>query len=180
MPGSLSAGSLALGATRWQTALRVVLPQILPVEDAEIAGFARKQFEKQGIKIMSGAKVTKLEKGADSVTATIEAGGKSEQLTVDRVISAVGVQVTLVDPGGRLLPSTDAEVAGALADVMTAQGARLLLDRRVGEVRREGDPVAGRDLEVERCQCRPVAVVLGEAEGTQRDPGCVRARHGCG
>src|ERR1700724_1066233 len=51
-----------------------VLPQILPVEDAEIAGFARKQFEKQGIKIMSGAKVTKLDKKADSVTVTIEDG----------------------------------------------------------------------------------------------------------
>src|SRR5205814_8653845 len=36
-----------------------VLPQILPVEDAEIATFARKQFEKQGIKIMTDAKVTK-------------------------------------------------------------------------------------------------------------------------
>jgi dihydrolipoamide dehydrogenase len=68
-----------------------VLPQILPVEDAEIAAFARKQFEKQGIKIMSGAKVTKLDKKGDSVTATIEANGKSEQITVDRVISAVGV-----------------------------------------------------------------------------------------
>jgi dihydrolipoamide dehydrogenase len=68
-----------------------VLPQILPVEDAEIAAFARKQFEKQGIKIMSGAKVTKLDKKADSVTATIEANGKTEQITVDRVISAVGV-----------------------------------------------------------------------------------------
>jgi dihydrolipoamide dehydrogenase len=68
-----------------------VLPQILPVEDAEIAAFAGKQFEKQGIKIMSGAKVTKLDKKADSVTATIEVNGKSEQITVDRVISAVGV-----------------------------------------------------------------------------------------
>ncbi|HEY4141973.1 MAG TPA: dihydrolipoyl dehydrogenase [Pseudolabrys sp.] len=68
-----------------------VLPQILPVEDAEIAAFARKQFEKQGIKIMSGAKVTKLDKQTDSVTATIEADGKSQQITVDRVISAVGV-----------------------------------------------------------------------------------------
>jgi dihydrolipoamide dehydrogenase len=69
-----------------------VLPQILPVEDAEIAGFARKQFEKQGIKILSGAKVTKLDKKADSVTATIDDGkGKTEQITVDRVISAVGV-----------------------------------------------------------------------------------------
>src|SRR5262245_34041065 len=48
-----------------------VLPQILPVEDPEIAAFARKQFEKQGIKILTGAKVTKLDKKADSATATI-------------------------------------------------------------------------------------------------------------
>jgi dihydrolipoamide dehydrogenase len=69
-----------------------VLPQIMPVEDAEIAGFARKQFEKQGIKILTGAKVTKLDKKADSVTATIDDGkGGIQQMTVDRVISAVGV-----------------------------------------------------------------------------------------
>jgi dihydrolipoamide dehydrogenase len=68
-----------------------VLPQILPVEDAEIAAFARKQFEKQGIKILTDAKVAKLDKKGDNVTATIEAGGKSQSVTVDRVISAVGV-----------------------------------------------------------------------------------------
>src|SRR5690348_11541597 len=68
-----------------------VLPQILPVEDQEIQAFARKSFEKQGIKIHTNAKVTKLDKKADSVTATIEEGGKSQTLTVDRVISAVGV-----------------------------------------------------------------------------------------
>ncbi len=51
-----------------------LLPQILPVEDAEIAALARKRFEKQGIKILTGAKVTKVEKGADGVTATIEDG----------------------------------------------------------------------------------------------------------
>jgi dihydrolipoamide dehydrogenase len=68
-----------------------VLPQILPVEDAEVAGFARKQFEKQGIKILSGAKVTKLDKKADSVTASIDDGKTTQQITVDRVISAVGV-----------------------------------------------------------------------------------------
>src|ERR1700709_1624854 len=43
-----------------------VLPQILPVEDAEIAGLARKQLEKQGIKILANTKVTKLHKKADS------------------------------------------------------------------------------------------------------------------
>ncbi|MFZ3350745.1 MAG: dihydrolipoyl dehydrogenase, partial [Xanthobacteraceae bacterium] len=69
-----------------------VLPQILPVEDAEIAAFARKSFEKQGIKIFTGAKVTKLDKQADSVTATIDDGkGGTQTLTVDRVIAAVGV-----------------------------------------------------------------------------------------
>jgi dihydrolipoamide dehydrogenase len=69
-----------------------VLPQILPVEDAEVAAFARKSFEKQGIKILTGAKVTKLDKQADSVTATIHDGkGGAQTLTVERVISAVGV-----------------------------------------------------------------------------------------
>jgi dihydrolipoamide dehydrogenase len=69
-----------------------VLPQILPVEDAEIAGLARKAFEKQGIKILTGAKVTKLDKKADSVTATIDDGkGGVRTVTGERVISAVGV-----------------------------------------------------------------------------------------
>jgi len=69
-----------------------ILPQILPAEDAEISAFARKQFEKQGIKILTSAKVTKLDKAADSVTATIDEGKRGTQtLTVERVISAVGV-----------------------------------------------------------------------------------------
>jgi dihydrolipoamide dehydrogenase len=69
-----------------------VLPQILPVEDAEIAGLARKAFEKQGMKIFTGAKVTRLDRQADGVIATIEDGkGGTQTLAVDRVISAVGV-----------------------------------------------------------------------------------------
>jgi dihydrolipoyl dehydrogenase len=69
-----------------------VLPQILPAEDAEISAFARKQFEKQGIRIFTGAKVTKLDRQADSVAATIEDGkGGTQTVTAERVISAVGV-----------------------------------------------------------------------------------------
>src|ERR1700681_2398152 len=69
-----------------------VLPQILPVEDAEIAAFARKAFDKQGMKILTGAKVVKLEKKPDSVVATIDDGkGGTQSLDVERVISAVGV-----------------------------------------------------------------------------------------
>jgi len=68
-----------------------ILPQILPAEDHEIQAFARRSFEKQGIRIHTGAKVARLDKKSDHVVATIEAGGRSEQITVDRVISAVGV-----------------------------------------------------------------------------------------
>ena len=68
-----------------------VLDRVLPVEDAEISAFVRKAFEKQGIKIVTGATVKSLKKGANSVTATIDAGGKASELTVDRVILAVGI-----------------------------------------------------------------------------------------
>ena len=69
-----------------------LLPQILPVEDEEISAHARKRFEKQGIKIMTGAKVTGVKKNGDSITATIEdEKGKKQDITADRLISAVGV-----------------------------------------------------------------------------------------
>jgi dihydrolipoamide dehydrogenase len=80
------------GAFGSEVTIVEVLPQILPVEDAEIAAFARKAFEKQGIKIMTGAKVTGLDKKGDGVTAQIEdAKGQKSTLAVERVISAVGV-----------------------------------------------------------------------------------------
>src|SRR5579863_6348786 len=68
-----------------------VLDRVLPVEDEEISAFARKAFEKQGINIHTGATVKSLKRAADNVTAQIEAGGKNIELTVDRVISAVGI-----------------------------------------------------------------------------------------
>ncbi|MBW0004428.1 MAG: dihydrolipoyl dehydrogenase [Hyphomicrobiales bacterium] len=69
-----------------------LLPQILPVEDAEIAAHARKRFEKAGIKIFTGAKVTKVEKGTDAITAHVEdAKGASVTIAAERLISAIGV-----------------------------------------------------------------------------------------
>jgi len=68
-----------------------LLDQILPVEDVEIAAFARKQLEKRGVKILTSAKVAKIEKGAENITATIEAGGSIKTVTAERLISAVGV-----------------------------------------------------------------------------------------
>ena len=69
-----------------------VLPQILPVEDEEIAAHVRKRFEKQGIKIFTGAKVSGAQKKADSVVATIEdVKGAKQTIEAERAISAVGV-----------------------------------------------------------------------------------------
>jgi len=84
-----------------------VLPRVLPVEDEEISDFAQKAFEKDGMKIMTNATVTKLTKSADNVTATIEKDGKSSDLTVDRVIMAVGIVGNVEELG---LENTKVEV----------------------------------------------------------------------
>jgi dihydrolipoamide dehydrogenase len=68
-----------------------VMDRVLPVEDADISAFARKAFEKQGMKIMTSATVKALKKGANNVTVTVEVGGKAQDIVVERVISAVGI-----------------------------------------------------------------------------------------
>ena len=68
-----------------------VMDRVLPVEDAEISAFAKKAFEKQGMKIMQKAMVKKLDRAGDKVTAHIEVGGKTEKHEFDTVISAVGI-----------------------------------------------------------------------------------------
>src|SRR3546814_11808338 len=64
-----------------------VLDRVLPVEDEEISAFARKQFEKQGMKILTSAKVEKLEQGRGGVVATVDVGGKKERIEVEKVRS---------------------------------------------------------------------------------------------
>ncbi|WP_099867746.1 dihydrolipoyl dehydrogenase [Pararhizobium haloflavum] len=70
-----------------------LMSTIMPVEDAEISAIARKALEKRGMKIITDAKVAKVEKAANSVTAHVETkDGKTQKITADRLISAVGVQ----------------------------------------------------------------------------------------
>jgi dihydrolipoamide dehydrogenase len=68
-----------------------MMDRILPVEDEEISAFARKSFEKQGMKIIVKATVKGVEKAADSLTVTVEVDGKSQAIVVDRMIVAVGI-----------------------------------------------------------------------------------------
>ena len=68
-----------------------VMDRVLPVEDAEISGLAKKQFVKQGMKIMEKAMVKQLDRAKGKVTAHIEVSGKVEKHDFDTVISAVGI-----------------------------------------------------------------------------------------
>ena len=70
-----------------------LMPQIMPVEDTEISKFAQKRLEKEGLKFILEAKVTKVDKAANSITAHVEKkDGSVVKFTADRLISAVGVQ----------------------------------------------------------------------------------------
>ena len=68
-----------------------VMDRVLPVEDEEISAFAKKSFEKQGMKIMQKAMVKKLDRSKGKVTAHIEKDGKITTQDFDTVISAVGI-----------------------------------------------------------------------------------------
>jgi dihydrolipoamide dehydrogenase len=76
-----------------------VLDRVLPIEDEDVSAFARKQFEKQGIKILTSAKVTKLDKGKDVVKATIEHQGGPTTIVVERVVLAIGITGNVEDIG---------------------------------------------------------------------------------
>ncbi|MDJ0993241.1 MAG: dihydrolipoyl dehydrogenase [Dinoroseobacter sp.] len=74
-----------------ETTVVEVMDRILPVEDAEISGFAKKQFEKQGMTIREKAMVKQLDRAKGKITAHIEQGGKVTKEEFDTVISAVGI-----------------------------------------------------------------------------------------
>jgi len=77
-----------------------LMPQVMPVEDAEISKIARKQLEKHGLKIITEAKVSKVDKKANSVVAHVETkDGKTQTIEADRLISAVGVQGNIENIG---------------------------------------------------------------------------------
>ncbi len=68
-----------------------MVDRILPAEDEEISQMARKQFEKQGIKILTGAAVKGVKKSTNDVSVTVDVGGKSQEIKAERLISAVGI-----------------------------------------------------------------------------------------
>ena len=86
----------ALGA---EVTVIEAMDRILPVEDEEVSAAALKAFKLRGIAFRTGAKVTKLTPGKDGVTLMLEAGGKTETLSAERAIVAVGIEANIESLG---------------------------------------------------------------------------------
>jgi len=147
-----------------------IMDRILPAEDAEIAQIARKGLEKAGIRIMTGARVAGLDKGRETVTATVETGkGNGETLTVERVLSAVGVVANIEDIG---LEETGVETENGVIRVdgflrTSAPGVYA-----IGDV--AGPPMLAHKAEHEGVICVEKIAGLDDVHPLDRDqiPGC--------
>src|SRR5512145_1848338 len=67
-----------------------LLPRIVPNEDDAISAELEKAFKKRGITVRTGAKVTSATVTSDSVKLEMTAGGKTESLTVEKLLVATG------------------------------------------------------------------------------------------
>jgi dihydrolipoamide dehydrogenase len=67
-----------------------VLPNILPLEDADCSAELTKAFKKRKIDVLTGAKLSNVKVGKENVSMTVEAGGAKQDLTVDVVLVAAG------------------------------------------------------------------------------------------
>ena len=69
-----------------------MMDRVLPVEDEEISGFAAKSFKKQGMTLMTGAQVEKLDTSGKTAKVSVKtAKGKTETIEVEKVILAIGI-----------------------------------------------------------------------------------------
>ena len=148
-----------------------ILDQILPAEDATVAGAAQKQFERQGIRFLLRSRVTALRPDGAGVTVDIDHNGQSLSLPADRVILCVGV-----------VPNVDGlgiEIAGVGLD----ETGFVQIDNRcrttaagiyaVGDV--AGGPCLAHKASHEAIHCIDHIAGCGTAEGFDRTavPGCV-------
>lgn len=66
------------------------LPRALPNEDADSSKEIEKAFKKLGVKILTGTKVESITDNGSEVTVSVSKDGKSEDLTAEKVLQAIG------------------------------------------------------------------------------------------
>ncbi len=82
-----------------QVTLAEVLPNILPLEDADASAEVARSFKKRKIDVITGAKITGAKVGKDSVKVSVESGGAKQDLEVERVLVAAGRAPNVEDIG---------------------------------------------------------------------------------
>ena len=88
--------------------------RILPAEDADISSFARKAFEKQGIKIKTSSTVKSLKSERKNIRVQNDSASVSEEVLVEKVILAVGITGNIEKLG---LESTAVEISNGQVTV---------------------------------------------------------------
>jgi dihydrolipoamide dehydrogenase len=73
-----------------QITLIEALPVILPLEDADVSAELTKSFKKRKIDVVTGAKISDVKVGKNSVSMSVESGGKKQTLEVEKVLVAAG------------------------------------------------------------------------------------------
>jgi len=82
-----------------QVHLLEVLPTILPLEDADCSAELSRAFKKRKINVVTGARISNVKVGKDSVSLSVESGGSKEEITVDQVLVAAGRAPNVEDIG---------------------------------------------------------------------------------
>ncbi len=75
------------------------LPNVVPVEDAEVSKQLERSFKKSGIKIMTSSEVTSVDTTGKGVKATVKTKKGEEILEADIVLSAVGIKSNIENIG---------------------------------------------------------------------------------
>lgn len=82
-----------------QVTLVEVMPGILPVEDADSSKEVERAFKKRKIEVLTGAKISNVKVGKDSVSMSIEVGGAKKDVKSDMVLVAAGRAPNIEDIG---------------------------------------------------------------------------------
>lgn len=71
------------------------MPQIVPVEDEEVSKQLEKSFKKQGITVMTGSSVEKVDTAGKGCKVTVKTKKGDEVIECDVVLSAVGIETNI-------------------------------------------------------------------------------------
>ncbi len=166
------------------------LPRALPNEDAEVSKEIEKQYKKLGVKILTGTKVESIDDDGGEVTVTVSKDGKSEELTAEKVLQAIGfapniegfgldktgVQVTErkaigIDEYMRTIPHIYAigDVTGLLQLAHVAEAQGVVAAETIGGA--ETLPLGDYRMLPRATFCQPQVASFGLTEEQARDEG---------